>query len=182
MAVLRQPQMRKTHSHRALSLLQLCCTLALVLLAAQARAADKPLADRILIVKSSRTMTLFSGEKVLRTYKVALGTVPRGPKRIEGDHKTPEGIYTIDAKNPQSRFHLSLHISYPSAVDREQARKLGARPGGAIMIHGLEKHFAYLGALHRQTDWTDGCVAVTNAEIEEIWTMVPVGTRVEIRP
>ncbi len=155
----------------------------LLLLAIPSLAADeKPLADKILIVKSTHTMSLFSGNTVLKTYRVALGTKPVGPKRMEGDHKTPEGIYTIDAKNPQSRFHLSLHISYPSAADREQARKLGARPGGAIMIHGLEKQFAYLGTLHRQTDWTDGCVAVTNAEIEEVWKLVPVGTRVEIRP
>jgi murein L,D-transpeptidase YafK len=158
------------------------CLFLLLLVVPSLTAADKPLADRVLIIKSTRTMTLLSGNTVLRTYKVALGTMPIGPKRIEGDHKTPEGIYTIDAKNPQSRFHLSLHISYPSAADREQARKLGARPGGAIMIHGLEKQFAYLGALHRQVDWTDGCVAVTNAEIEEIWKLVPVGARVEIRP
>lgn len=148
----------------------------------QAQAAGKLQADRILVIKSARTMTLFSGTKVLKTYKVALGGAPVGPKRVEGDHRTPEGIYTIDAKNQQSRFHLSLHISYPSAADREQARKLGAKPGGAIMIHGLPPAFAYLGALHRQTDWTDGCVAVTNTEIEEIWKLVPVGTRVEIRP
>ena len=148
----------------------------------QARAADKLQADKIIIVKSARTMTLFNADKVLKTYKVALGTEPVGPKRVEGDHKTPEGSYTIDARNPQSRFHLALHISYPSAADRERARRLGTRPGGAIMIHGLEKPYAYLGALHRQTDWTDGCIAVTNAEIEEIWKLVPVGTRVEIRP
>jgi murein L,D-transpeptidase YafK len=155
---------------------------ALVFLASQAKAADRLQADRILIVKSTRTMTLFSGAKVLKTYKIALGTAPVGSKRREGDHKTPEGIYTIDAKNPQSRFHLSLHISYPSAADRELARKLGASPGGAIMIHGLAPEFAYLGALHRKTDWTDGCVAVTNSEIEEVWKLVPVGARVEIRP
>jgi murein L,D-transpeptidase YafK len=139
------------------------------------------LADKIVIVKSTRTMTLLNGDKVLKTYKVALGTAPIGPKRVEGDHKTPEGNYVIDAKNAQSRFHLSLHISYPSAADQQRARKLGARPGGAIMIHGLPPSFAYLGALHRQTDWTDGCIAVSNAEIEEIWKLVPVGTRVEIR-
>ncbi|HZS26840.1 MAG TPA: L,D-transpeptidase family protein [Candidatus Angelobacter sp.] len=99
----------------------------LLLLAAVSFAspAAKPLANKILITKSTRTMTLYSGNKVLRTYKVALGTVPIGPKRVEGDHKTPEGIYTIDAKNPQSQFHLSLHISYPDAADRERARKLG---------------------------------------------------------
>lgn len=145
-------------------------------------AAAQPHADKIVIVKSTRTMTLLNGEKVLKTYRVALGTVPAGPKRAEGDHKTPEGLYTIDSKNPRSQFHLALHISYPDAADRERARRQGARPGGAIMIHGLAKPFAYLGALHRQTDWTDGCIAVTNPEIEEIWNLVPVGTRVEIRP
>jgi murein L,D-transpeptidase YafK len=139
-------------------------------------------ADKIVILKSARSMILLSGGKVLKTYKVALGSVPIGPKRVEGDHKTPEGDYIIDAKNAHSRFHLSLHISYPSAADQQRARSLGARPGGAIMIHGLAKPFAYLGPLHRQTDWTDGCIAVTNAEIEEIWKLVPVGTRVEIRP
>ena len=139
-------------------------------------------ADKIVILKSARTMTLLSGSKVLKTYKVALGSVPIGPKQVEGDHKTPEGIYQIDAKNAHSQFHLSLHISYPSAADQQRARSMGARPGGAIMIHGLARPFAYLGPLHRQTDWTDGCVAVTNAEIEEIWKLVPVGTRVEIRP
>jgi len=139
-------------------------------------------ADKIVILKSARSMTLLSGGKVLKTYKVALGSVPVGPKQVEGDHKTPEGDYVIDAKNAHSQFHLSLHISYPSAADQQRARSLGARPGGAIMIHGLARPFAYLGPLHRQTDWTDGCVAVTNAEIEEIWRLVPVGTRVEIRP
>ena len=139
-------------------------------------------ADKIVILKSAHSMTLLNGGKVLKTYKVALGSVPVGPKRVEGDHKTPEGDYLIDAKNAHSQFHLSLHISYPSAADQQRARSLGARPGGAIMIHGLARPFAYLGPLHRQTDWTDGCIAVTNAEIEEIWKLVPVGTRVEIRP
>jgi murein L,D-transpeptidase YafK len=147
-----------------------------------ASATNTTQADKIVIVKSTRTLTLLNGDKVLKTYKVALGTVPVGPKRMEGDHKTPEGNYVIDAKNSQSQFHRSLHISYPSVADQQRARKLGARPGGAIMIHGLAKPFAYLGPLHRQTDWTDGCVAVTNAEIEEIWKLVPVGTKVEIRP
>src|SRR6476659_8918582 len=157
--------------------------LLILLIAALRCVASTPTqADKIVIVKSARTMTLLSGANVLKTYKVALGTVPVGPKRVEGDHKTPEGSYVIDAKNAHSRFHLALHISYPSAADTETARKLGSRPGGAIMIHGLASSFAYLGPLHRQTDWTDGCIAVTNAEIEEIWRLVPVGTRVEIRP
>lgn len=139
-------------------------------------------ADKIVILKSAHSMTLWSGSKLLKTYKVALGSVPVGPKRVEGDHKTPEGNYVIDAKNSHSQFHLSLHISYPTAADQQRTRSLGARPGGAIMIHGLPRPFAYMGPLHRQIDWTDGCIAVTNAEIEEIWKVVPVGTRVEIRP
>ncbi len=143
---------------------------------------DGEQADHILIVKSTRTMTLTRGNKVLKTYKVALGTVAVGPKQKQGDHKTPEGDYVIDAKNSHSQFHLALHISYPKAEDRERAKKMGVSPGGDIMIHGLAPQFAFLGALHRQTDWTDGCVAVTNPEIEEIWKLVPVGTTVEIRP
>ena len=138
--------------------------------------------DRILVVKSTRTMTLFSGDKVLKTYQIALGGEPVGAKEKEGDHKTPEGMYTIDSRNAKSRFHLALHTSYPSDADRAKARKLGVSPGGAIMIHGLPWEFAWLGSLHRRLDWTDGCIAVTNAEIEEIWHLVPVGTPIEIRP
>src|SRR5579864_88656 len=158
--------------------------IAIVLILGLYRAAAAPSiqADKIVILKSARTMTLLNGGKVLKNYKVALGSVPIRPKQIEGDHKTPEGDYVIDSKNPHSQFHLSLHISYPSAADQQRARSMGSLPGGAIMIHGLARPFAYLGPLHRQTDWTDGCVAVTNAEIEEIWRLVRVGTRVEIRP
>jgi murein L,D-transpeptidase YafK len=127
-------------------------------------------------------MTLMDHDKVLKTYRVALGGVPVGAKQKQGDHKTPEGEYIIDAKNSRSQFHLSLHISYPNASDRERARRLGVNPGGDIMIHGLPPAYASLGPLHRQWDWTEGCIAVTDSEIEEIWDLVPVGTRVEIRP
>ena len=137
--------------------------------------------DRILIIKNTRTMMLMSGKQVLKSYKVALGAEPIGAKQQEGDHKTPEGDYVIDSKNPGSRFHLALHISYPNPRDRERARKLGVNLGGAIMIHGLERKYAWLGSLHRRTDWTDGCIAVTNYEIEEIWRLVSIGTAVEIR-
>jgi murein L,D-transpeptidase YafK len=158
--------------------------LALVVLSAWwlAPAAEAPQADKIIIVKSQRTMTLMSGDKVLKTYRVALGTVPVGPKQIQGDHKTPEGSYVISGKNPGSRFHLSLRVSYPTPADRARARKLGSSPGGDIMIHGLGREFAFLGPLQWRSDWTDGCVAVTNEEIDEIWRLVPVGTNVEIRP
>ena len=139
-------------------------------------------ADLIVVVKSRREMTLMSGGKLIKTYKVALGTEPVGAKEREGDHKTPEGHYTIDAKIENSRFHRALHLSYPNDADRERARKLGVNPGGAVEIHGLGDKYGWVGALHRQTDWTDGCVAVTNEEIDEIWPMVTVGTPVDIRP
>src|ERR1700692_1761802 len=139
---------------------------------------DKPTApaaktaDRIVVEKSTRTMNLMLGNQVLKTYKVALSTEPVGAKEREGDHKVPEGHYVVDSKNSHSRFHLALHISYPNAADREKARKLGMRPGGNIEIHGLDSKYAWVGRLQRQVDWTDGCIAVTNPEIEEIWSMV----------
>ncbi|HYL93207.1 MAG TPA: L,D-transpeptidase family protein [Alphaproteobacteria bacterium] len=147
-----------------------------------AGSAPEPMVDRILILKSERTMKLYSHNKLVKEYKVALGGEPVGAKEKYGDHKTPEGSYIIDVKNAHSQFHLSLHISYPNQQDRERARRLGVSAGGDIMIHGLPPAAAALGALHRQTDWTDGCIAVTNQEIEEIWRMVPVGTKVEIKP
>jgi len=123
-----------------------------------------------------------SGGKPVKTYKVALGTEPFGPKQRQGDHKTPEGIYSVDAKVAQSEFHRALHLSYPSAADRERARKMGVSPGGDVEIHGLGAKWGWVGAAHQKYDWTDGCVAVTNEEIDEIWPLVAVGTTVEIRP
>jgi murein L,D-transpeptidase YafK len=139
-------------------------------------------ADRILILKSERKLTLYRGGRPLKSYQVALGGAPEGDKRCQGDQRTPEGTYRINLKNRTSQYHLSLRISYPDATDRAEARRLGCSPGGDIFIHGLAKKFAYLGSLHRASDWTLGCIAVTNAEIEEIWAAVDVGTVVEIRP
>jgi murein L,D-transpeptidase YafK len=138
--------------------------------------------DLILIEKSAHTMTLMSKGNALKTYHIALSTVPVGAKERAGDHKVPEGKYTVDEKKAQSRFHLALHVSYPNATDRARAKKLGVDPGGEIEIHGLEKQYAWLGSLHRAHDWTDGCIAVTDAEIEEIYPLVAIGTAVEIRP
>lgn len=139
-------------------------------------------ADQILIVKSERTLTLLRQGQVLKTYKVALGHEPSGAKRQRGDNKTPEGEYTIDSRNPHSQFHLALHISYPNSADRARAKRLGVNPGGDIMIHGLPPAYSWLGAAHRKVDWTLGCVAVTDSEIEEIWARVPNGAKVEIKP
>ena len=138
--------------------------------------------DEILVVKSEHKMTLLNNGKVLHVSQVALSTVPVGAKERNGDHKVPEGLYRIDYKNPASQFHLALHVSYPNQADRTHAKSLGVDPGGEIEIHGLAKQYAWLGSLHRKYDWTNGCIAVTNTEIEEIYPMVPVGTRVEIKP
>jgi murein L,D-transpeptidase YafK len=137
-------------------------------------------ADKIVLSKTNHTMTLMSKGKALRVYKVALGRGPNGPKEHQGDHKTPEGEYVIDQKNLQSRCHQALHVSYPNALDRKRAEERGLDPGGAIMIHGVERHFAWPGSLQHDVDWTDGCIAVTNPEIEEVYRLVPVGTPVEI--
>jgi len=139
-------------------------------------------ADKILIEKSKRKMTLFAGGTVLKTYKIALGGNPNGPKERQGDNKTPEGIYIIDSRNRDSRYHLSLHVSYPNEKDRRRAKELGVSPGGNIMIHGMKNGYSWIGELHTAVDWTNGCIAVTDEEIEEIDKLVPNGTVVEIRP
>jgi len=141
-----------------------------------------PHADRIIIHKKERTMELMRAGQAIKTYKIALGGEPVGPKMRQGDHRTPEGVYVIDRRNAQSQFHRSLHISYPSASDRERARKVGASPGRDIFIHGLPNGYGFIGSAHRARDWTDGCIAVTDQEIEEVWTLVDNGTLVEIRP
>jgi len=140
------------------------------------------MADQVIVVKSQRTLTLLSHGKVLRSYKVALGRSPVGAKEQQGDHKTPEGHYTIDRRNAKSRFYKSIHVSYPSEQDKQRASQRGISAGGDIMIHGLPNGFGWLGATHRTLDWTDGWVAVTNAEMDEIWELVPDGTPIEIRP
>jgi lipoprotein-anchoring transpeptidase ErfK/SrfK len=138
--------------------------------------------DRILIEKSARRLMLISQGEVLKAYKIALGGNPIGPKERQGDNKTPEGTYVIDARNRDSRFHLSLHISYPNERDRNRAKELGVSPGGDIMIHGVKNGSSWVGDAHAEVDWTKGCIAVTNEEIEEIAKLAPNGTIVEIRP
>jgi len=138
--------------------------------------------DCIIIQKKARTMELMRAGQVLKTYKIALGGEPVGAKTMQGDHRTPEGDYVINSRNTHSQFHRSLHISYPNAADRERARKLGVAPGGDVYIHGLPNGYGFIGAAHRARDWTDGCIAVTDQEIEEIWKLVDDGTPVEIRP
>jgi len=139
-------------------------------------------ADSILILKKDHVMELLSNGRVIRTYKVALGRGGLAPKQKEGDARTPEGRYIVDSRNASSAYHKALHVSYPNADDRKRAAKLGVSPGGAVMIHGLPNGKGWVGGAHRLYDWTLGCIAVTDDEIDEIWTLVPVGTPVEIRP
>jgi L,D-peptidoglycan transpeptidase YkuD (ErfK/YbiS/YcfS/YnhG family) len=145
-------------------------------------AIQKGSVDRIRIEKSTRRLMLISQGEVLKSYKIALGGNPIGPKERQGDNKTPEGTYVIDARNRDSRFHLSLHISYPNERDKKRANELGVPPGGDIMIHGIKNGFSRVGDAHAGVDWTKGCIAVTDQEIEEIDKLAPNGTIVEIRP
>jgi tetratricopeptide (TPR) repeat protein len=145
-------------------------------------AIQKRSADKILIEKKERRLMLISKGEVLKTYKIALGGNPNGPKERQGDNKTPEGTYVIDSRNKESRHHLSLHISYPNERDKKRAKELGVSPGGDIMIHGIKNGFSWVGDFHTEVDWTKGCIAVTDKEIEEINKLAPNGTIVEIRP
>jgi murein L,D-transpeptidase YafK len=139
-------------------------------------------ADHVIVTKKERTLTLLSLGRVLKTYKVALGGDPAGPKSRQGDHRTSEGTYVLDRRNSHSQFYKSIHISYPDAKDRAQARKMGVSPGGDVYVHGLPNRYQWVGASHRLRDWTDGCIAVTDEEMDEIWRAVPDGTPIEIRP
>ena len=136
---------------------------------------------RIVVTKSDHTMTFYHDQTKLQSYRVSLGS-SAGPKQQAGDRKTPEGLYVIDAKNPTSRFHRAFHISYPNAQDRARAEKLRVNPGGDIEIHGQMESLAWLGPIARHFDWTAGCIALTNDEIDAIWPIVSVGTPVEIKP
>lgn len=141
-------------------------------------------ADRIVVLKSERRLVLMRGDHVLRVYHVALGRYPEGRKTRQGDAKTPEGTYTVDYRldSDRSKFYRALHISYPSERDIQQARQLGVDPGGQIMIHGLPKDWTASQLGHPKIDWTQGCIALTNREIDEVWQMVSDGTTVEIHP
>ena len=139
-------------------------------------------ADKVLIEKKERRLTLLSKGEVIKTYKIALGGNPVGPKERQGDNKTPEGTYIIDSRNRDSGYHLSLHISYPNEKDKIRAKELGVSPGGDIMIHGIKNGLSWVGASHAEVDWTKGCIAVKDEEMEEIYKLVPNGTIVEIRP
>jgi murein L,D-transpeptidase YafK len=139
-------------------------------------------ADRLVVEKAARRLLLVRNGQVLKTYRIALGRAPIGAKEFEGDQRTPEGIYSIDFHKPDSDYHLALHISYPEQPDLDRATAQGLSAGSDIMIHGLPNGRGWIGRFHRRSDWTAGCIAVTNFEIEEIYRAVPDGTPIELRP
>jgi murein L,D-transpeptidase YafK len=141
-----------------------------------------PLADYILVEKGKRKLSLYKQDELLRSYNIAIGKATEGHKEREGDHKTPEGVYKIIKKNPKSRYHRALKISYPNKTDIDNASKRGLKPGGDIMIHGMEPSYWWVTPKHKLQDLTRGCIVVTNSEIEEIYESTPVDTTVEIKP
>jgi murein L,D-transpeptidase YafK len=145
-------------------------------------AGDFPLADKVLVEKDSRKLHLLKDGVPFRSFDIALGVVPVGDKAHEGDQKTPEGKYLLDARNPDSDYFLSIRISYPSSSDRQRATEQGVDPGGQIMIHGQPNEPKYSAAFYRQEDWTDGCIAVSNSDMIDIWLMTPEIVPIEIRP
>lgn len=161
---------------------RLCQILLLVLLHAAAQAGDFPIADKVIIEKGERVLYLMKDGEVFRTFNIALGIRPVGDKESEGDFRTPEGSYLLDRRNPNSDFFLSIHISYPNRDDARQAQAKGLSPGGAIMIHGQPNLPTRSEAYYRTQDWTNGCIAVSNSDMIDIWLMTKNNTPIEILP
>jgi len=145
-------------------------------------AADFAIADRVIVRKSERKLLLMKGDQVLKAADIALGLVPVGHKRREGDFRTPEGVYTLAERNPDSDFFLSIRVSYPNARDESLARRHGRSPGGQIMVHGLPNRPTHSDDYYRRTDWTDGCIAVSNSDMVDIWLMTVPDTPIHILP
>lgn len=145
-------------------------------------AKDFPVADMVVVEKANRKLHLMKGGEPFRTFDIALGIEPEGDKVEEGDNRTPEGTYWLDLRNPDSDYFLSIRISYPNEEDRRAARRMGVDPGGQIMIHGQPNSPTWSPAYYRQTDWTNGCIAVSNSDMIDIWLMTPGRVLIEIRP
>jgi len=158
-------------------------TLGILLFTSLAAAQDSTAnVDQVIVYKHDRKLVLLSQGKEVKSYRVALGGEPAGPKKRQGDHRTPEGSYTLDSRNPHSQYYKAYHISYPNKDDIANAKKSGVSPGGDIMLHGLPKDYAWVGKAHTLHDWTDGCIAVTDEEMDELWKLIRVGTPIEIKP
>jgi len=141
-----------------------------------------PSATEVVVLKSQRRLELWQGARLLRSYPISLGLNPVGHKQREGDFRTPEGRYILDTRNPRSEFFLSIRVSYPNEQDRARARKAGVPPGGLIMIHGLPNDPRWSPEHYARENWTDGCIALNNADMMEVWMLVADGTPINIRP
>jgi murein L,D-transpeptidase YafK len=139
-------------------------------------------ADMVLVIKSDSKLYLKKNGKVFKEYHVAFGANPEGHKKQEGDERTPEGRYFLDYKKSDSAFYKSIHISYPNEADKKRAKEAGVNPGGFIMIHGQKNSLGWLSWISQRFNWTDGCIAVSNSAMDEIWNSVNVGTPIEIKP
>lgn len=164
-----------------LTVLALCIP-ALACVPDLAASSDFPLADKVLVEKSKRKLHLLKDNAPFRTFDIALGVAPVGDKEREGDQKTPEGLYYLDLRNPNSDFFLSIHVSYPDSNDRMEAQRKGQDPGGQIMIHGQPNIPTYSAAYYAKEDWTNGCIAVSNSDMIDIWLMTPNNVPIEIVP
>lgn len=140
------------------------------------------IADLVLVEKSKHTLTLLRGGKAIATYHVVFGGNPIGHKEQEGDNRTPEGIYVLDAKNANSAYFKSIHISYPNAQDIAKAKSKGVSPGGAVMIHGQKNGFGWASFVMQRINWTAGCIALSNEDMEKVWSSVSTPTKIEIKP
>ena len=150
--------------------------------AVPAPAATLETADRVVVRKGERRLYLMNGDRVLRSFRVALGLTPTGHKEREGDFRTPEGEYRLVGRNPNSDFFLALHVSYPNAADAQRAAREGVAPGGQIMIHGLPNRPSKPLDYYLTRDWTNGCIAVSNSDMVDIWLMTPNNTPIQIFP
>ena len=168
------------------AILRACCQVLILigLLAVPpiSSASEFPVADKVVVEKEKRKLHLIRNDAIFRTFDIALGITPLGGKEKEGDFKTPEGRYTLDTRNPDSDFFLSIHVSYPSSKDRREARVRGVDPGGQIMIHGQPNSPTYSAAYYKKQDWTNGCIAVSNSDIIDIWLMTANDIPIEILP
>ena len=170
----------KTFRLACLLYLNICLSLASI--SCLAKSVDIPEGNRIVVEKSRRLLHVYHNRDAIVTFRIALGKSPTGAKTCMGDNRTPEGYYTITEHKKNSSFYRALRISYPNASDRARARQQGCDPGGNIMIHGLENGFGWVGRTHRTIDWTNGCIAITNKEMNILYNMVKDGTTVEIKP
>ncbi len=141
-----------------------------------------PKADLVVVNKKEKRLYLYKGKKSFKMYRVAFGSNPKGHKMQEGDEKTPEGKYFLDYKNADSSFYKAIHISYPNEEDKKRARKRGVSPGGQIMIHGQKNGYGFFGFITQFFNWTDGCIALKNSEMDELWSSVKVNTSIVIEP